>query len=102
MIPNVFGRFDAKQEAMARGSSSPRSVNLQLKEIIEVIDGVQYKVPTTFDPSTGEMRRLDGSVVAAANQSANAIDAGLGFDLPTAGQTPIPEIGVYPDHGSFQ
>jgi hypothetical protein len=108
MIPNVFGRYDAKQadeiqraQFMARGASSPRSVNLQQGEITEVIDGVQYKVPTTFNPSTGEMRRLDGSVVGAANQSANAIDAGLGFDLPTAGQTPIPEIGVYPDYGSF-
>jgi hypothetical protein len=107
MIPNVFGRFDAKQNdeiqramATARGSSSLGSVNLQLKEIIEVVDGVQYKVPTTFDPSTGEMRRLDGSVVGAANQSANAVDAGLGFDLPTADQTPIPEIGVYPYYGS--
>jgi hypothetical protein len=108
MIPNVFGRYDAKQadeiqraQFMARGASSPRSVNLQQGEITEVIDGVQYKVPTTFNPSTGEMRRLDGSVVGAANQSAIAIDAGLGFDLPTAGQTAIPEIGGYPDYGSF-
>jgi hypothetical protein len=100
MIPNVFGRFDAKQEAMARNASSPRSVNLQLTEITEEIDGVRYKIPATFNPSTGEVRRLDRSVVGAANQSANAVDAGLGLDFPTADETPNLEIGVYPDYGS--
>ena len=109
MIPNVFGRFDAKQadaiqmaQLNARNAPSPRSVNLQQGEITEIINGKPYKIPTTFDPSTGETRRLDGSVVGSAFRSPDVIDAGLNFPMPTAEATPMPGQGADPNYGSFE
>ena len=82
MIPNVFGRFDQSQanaiqraQINARGSSTERSVNLQQGEITETIGGKQYKIPVVFDPSNGETRRLDGTIVGAATQTTSGIDA---------------------------
>jgi hypothetical protein len=98
MISNVFGRFDAKQEAMARNASSLGRVNLQQGEITETINGQQYKIPITFNPATGETRRLDGSLVGGGGIDPNTIDNAL--DFPTADETPNLEIGVYPNHGS--
>jgi hypothetical protein len=105
MIPNVFGRFDQSQAADiqraqldARSASSPRSVNLQQGTITEIIDGKQYEVPTIFDPSTGETRRLDGSVVGSAFRSPDVIDAGL--NLPMGEQTAMPGDGTFPNYGS--
>jgi len=109
MIPNVFGRFDAKQadaiqmaQLNARNAPSPRSVNLQQGEITEIINGKPYKIPTTFDPSTGETRRLDGSVVGSAFRSPDVIDAGLNFPMPTAEATLMPGQGANPNYGSFE
>lgn len=103
MIPNVFGRFDARQadaiqmaQLNARNASSPRSVNLQQGKIIETINGKQYEIPTIFDPSTGETRRLDGSVVGSAFRSPDVIDAGLNFPMPTAEATPMLGQGADP------
>jgi len=109
MIPNVFGRFDARQadaiqmaQLNARNAPSARSVNLQQGEITEIINGKPYKIPTTFDPSTGETRRLDGSVVGLAFRSPDVIDAGLNFPMPTAEATPMPGQGADPNYGSFE
>ena len=109
MIPNVFGRFDARQadaiqmaQLNARNAPSPRSVNLQQGEITEIINGKPYKIPTTFDPSTGETRRLDGSVVGSAFRSPDVIDAGLNFPMPTAEATLMPGQGADPNYGSFE
>jgi hypothetical protein len=105
MIPNVFGRFDQSQavdiqraQLDARSASSPRSVNLQQGTITEIIDGKQYEVPTIFDPSTGETRRLDGSVVGSAFRSPDVIDAEL--NLPMGEQTAMPGDGTFPNYGS--
>jgi hypothetical protein len=102
MIPNVFGRFDAKQanaiqmaQFNARNAPTPRSVNLQQGTITETINGEQYEVPTTFNPETGETRRLDGSVVGGSSQP-NVIDAGLNL------VTPEPGSGVFLDYGSAE
>jgi hypothetical protein len=82
MIPNVFGRFDKseairiEQAAMnARGSGGDRAVNLQQGEVIETINGKQYKVPVTFDPVTGERRRPDGTIVGAPMSAGGASPA---------------------------
>ena len=102
MIPNVFGRFDASKEAAIRMAQlnprADRTVNLQQGEITETINGQQYKIPITFNPATGETRRLDGSLVGGGGIDPNTIDNAL--DFPTADQTPIPKVGAYPDYGS--
>jgi len=105
MIPNVFGRFDQKQalniqkaQLLAKNAPSPRSVNLQQGTITETINGKQYEVPTIFDPSTGETRRLDGSIVGSTFRSPNIIDAGL--NLPMAEQTVMPGDSNFPNYGS--
>ena len=102
MIPNVFGRFDQSQaiaiqnaQLNARNAPTPRSVNLQQGTITETINGEQYEVPTTFNPETGETRRLDGSVVGGSSQP-NVIDAGLNL------VTPEPGSGVFPNYGSAE
>jgi hypothetical protein len=109
MIPNVFGRFDAKQadaiqraQLDARNDPSSRSVNLQQGEITETIDGKAYKVPITFNPATGETRRLDGSIVGQGFQSPDVIDAGLNLPMPSADGTIMPGSGIYPNYGSFE
>jgi len=71
-----------KSEALARNASSKRSANLQLGEIREIINGKPYNVKVTFDPATGETRRLDGSVVSAGFRDSAAIDAGLNTGIP--------------------
>jgi hypothetical protein len=63
MIPNVFGRFDQDQVMNARNTTGGKNVNLQQGEIIETINGKQYKVPVVFDPETGIRTRPDGTVV---------------------------------------
>jgi hypothetical protein len=63
MIPNVFGRFDQDQAMNARNTTGGKNVNLQQGEIIETINGKQYKVPVVFDPETGIRTRPDGTVV---------------------------------------
>jgi hypothetical protein len=85
---------------MADNAPSQRTVNLQQGEITETIDGKAYKVPITFNPATGETRRLDGSIVGQGFQSADMIDAGLNLPMPTAGQTAMPGDGTFPDYGT--
>jgi len=108
MIPNVFGRFDARQadaiqmaQLNARNAPLARSVNLQQGKITETINGIPHEVPTTFDPSTGETRRLDGSVVGSAFRSPDVIDAGLNLPMPTAEGTAMPGDGTFPDYGGI-
>jgi len=71
-----------ENEVAARGSSTERSVNLQQGEITETIGGKQYKIPVTFNPSNGETRRLDGTIVGAAAQTTRGIDAALNLPIP--------------------
>jgi len=85
---------------MADNAPSQRAVNLQQGEISETIDGKAYKVPITFNPATGETRRLDGSIVGQGFQSADMIDAGLNLPMPTADQTAMPGDGTFPDYGT--
>lgn len=87
MIPNVFGRFDKNQAMLiekaameARGTTGERNVNLQQGEIIETINGKQYKVPVVFDPATGTRTRPDGTVVGT---SATASGIASAASLPT-------------------
>ena len=79
-------------EALARNAPSQRNVNLQQGEITETINGKQYKVPTTFDPATGETRRLDGSVVSAGFRDSAIIDTGLNLSFPQFES--VPDGGV--------
>jgi hypothetical protein len=85
---------------MADNAPSQRTVNLQQGEITETIDGKAYKVPITFNPATGETRRLDGSIVGQGFQSADMIDAGLNLPMPTVDQTAMPGDGTFPDYGT--
>lgn len=85
---------------MADNAPSQRTVNLQQGEITETIDGKAYKVPITFNPATGETRRLDGSIVGQRFQSADMIDAGLNLPMPTVDQTAMPGDGTFPDYGT--
>jgi hypothetical protein len=85
---------------MADNAPSQRTVNLQQGEITETINGKQYKVPITFNPATGETRRLDGSIVGQGFQSADMIDAGLNLPMPTVDQTAMPGDGTFPDYGT--
>jgi len=87
MIPNVFGRFDKNQAMLiekaameARNTTGERNVNLQQGEIIETINGKQYKVPVVFDPATGTRTRPDGTVVGT---SATASGIASAASLPT-------------------
>jgi hypothetical protein len=108
IIPNVFGRFDASRAdaiQMARlnagNDPSARSVNLRQGKITETINGRLYEVPTIFDPSTGETRRLDGSLVGSAFRSPDVIDAGLNLPMPNAEDTGMPGDGTFPDYGGI-
>lgn len=92
MIPNVFGRFDKSQalaieqaQINAARNTGGRSVNLQQGEIIETINGKQYKVPVIFDPATGTRTRPDGSIVGAPVSAAGISSA---LNIPTS-----PSIG---------
>jgi len=87
MIPNVFGRFDKNQAMLiekaameARNTTGERNVNLQQGEIVETINGKQYKVPVVFDPATGTRTRPDGTVVGT---SATASGIASAASLPT-------------------
>ena len=85
----------------AENVPSQRSVNLQQGEITETINGKQYKVPITFNPATGETRRLDGSVVGGGSMTSAAIDTGLNLPMPTAEGTAMPGDGTFPDYGGI-
>jgi hypothetical protein len=86
---------------MADNAPSQRTVNLQQGEITEIINGKQYKVPITFNPATGETRRLDGSVVGGGSLTSAAIDTGLNLSMPTAEGTAMPGDGTFPDYGGI-
>jgi hypothetical protein len=86
---------------MADNAPSQRTVNLQQGEITEIINGKQYKVPITFNPATGETRRLDGSVVGGGSSTSAAIDTGLNLPMPTAEGTAMPGDGTFPDYGGI-
>jgi hypothetical protein len=86
---------------MADNAPSQRTVNLQQGEITETINGKQYKVPITFNPATGETRRLDGSVVGGGSPTSEAIDTGLNLPMPTAEGTAMPGDGTFPDYGGI-
>ena len=85
----------------AENVPSQRSVNLQQGEITETINGKQYKVPITFNPATGETRRLDGSVVGGGSMTSAAIDTGLNLPMPTAEGTAMPGDGTFQDYGGI-
>lgn len=84
MIPNVFGRFDQDQVMNARNTTGGKNVNLQQGEIIETINGKQYKVPVVFDPATGTRTRPDGTVVGTP-ATASGITSAL--NLPASQAT---------------
>ena len=86
---------------MADNAPSQRTVNLQQGEITETINGKQYKVPITFNPATGETRRLDGSVVGGGSPTSAAIDTGLNLSMPTAEGTAMPGDGTFPNYGGI-
>jgi hypothetical protein len=81
MIPNVFGRFDQGQLMNARNTTGDKNVNFQQGEIIETINGKQYKVPVSFDPATGIRTRPDGTIVGTP-ATASGITSAL--NLPTS------------------
>ena len=84
MISNVFGRFDQDQAMNARNTTGGKNVNLQQGEIIETINGKQYKVPVVFDPETGIRTRPDGTVVGTP-ATASGITSAL--NLPASQAT---------------
>ena len=84
MIPNVFGRFDQDQAMNARNTTGGKNVNLQQGEIIETINGKQYKVPVVFDPETGIRTRPDGTVIGTP-ATASGITSAL--NLPASQAT---------------
>jgi hypothetical protein len=86
-----------RAEALA---SPSENVNLRLGKINEMIGGKPYIVDVTFDPATGVMRRLNGSIVSQGIQSAEMIDAGLNLPMPSADGTPMPGDGTFPDYGT--
>ena len=105
MIPNVFGRFDARQadaiqmaQLNARNAPSPIARNFQQKEIVETINGKPYKVTVNFDPATAETRRLDGSLVSQGFGSPDLIDDGLNLPM----NEPMPGDGTFPSYGSAE
>ena len=124
MIPNVFGRFDKseairiEQAAMnARSAGGDRTVNLQQGEVIETINGKQYKIPVTFDPVSGVRIRPDGTIVgmpmsAAGASPAAGISSALNLPArPVAGglqsqanainnAAALPTSGIYTDDTS--
>jgi len=90
MIPNVFGRFDKNQAMLiekaameARNTTGERNVNLQQGEIIETINGKQYKVPVVFDPATGTRTRPDGTVFGTS-ATASGIASAASLPIPQA------------------
>ena len=88
-------------EALARNAASQRSVNLQLGEVRQIINGKPYDVKVTFNPATGETRRLDGSLVSAGFRDSAIIDTGLNLPMPTAEGTAMPGDGTFPYYGSI-
>jgi len=84
MIPNVFGRFDQDQTMNARNATGGKNVNLQQGEIIETINGKQYKVPVVFDPATGIRTRPDGTIVGTPTTASGITSA---LNLPASQAT---------------
>jgi hypothetical protein len=84
MIPNVFGRFDQDQAMNARNTTGGKNVNLQQGEIIETINGKQYKVPVVFDPATGIRTRPDGTIVGTPTTASGITSA---LNLPASQAT---------------
>jgi hypothetical protein len=68
----------------ARNTTGGKNVNLQQGEIIETINGKQYKVPVVFDPETGIRTRPDGTIVGTP-ATASGITSAL--NLPASQAT---------------
>jgi hypothetical protein len=101
----------------SRNAPQPRSVNLQQGEIIETINGKQYKVPVVFDPATGARIRPDGTIVgapmsAAETSPAAGISSALNLPAPPVSgglkskanainnAIALPSSGIYTDDTS--